>query len=204
MASLLGDTLVTRSGEERPTADVLGGGTTKYVAVYISASWCPPCRTFTPVLAAWYSAHAARLGLRIVFASCDHDEPSFRAYFAKMPWDLAVPFASKDVVAKLSGKFGRSIPRLVLLDAATGGVVRADIRSAVMDDEEAEDFPYVQSAAAAAKGDSGLGAAGGRAVAVRTALLGVGMLLAVAVESWPVRAAIVAFFGFVLPSLRGL
>ena len=36
-----------------PAAEALAG---KIVALYFSASWCPPCKLFTPVLKAAYEA----------------------------------------------------------------------------------------------------------------------------------------------------
>jgi hypothetical protein len=53
-SSLFGPTLVQREGGPVPTSELDG----KYVFVYFSAHWCPPCRMFTPLLA-----------VRCVFAS---------------------------------------------------------------------------------------------------------------------------------------
>jgi nucleoredoxin len=43
---MLGDTLKTKDGTVK-TAEALKD---KYVALYISAQWCPPCRGYTPKL----------------------------------------------------------------------------------------------------------------------------------------------------------
>ena len=48
---MLGDTLKTKDGTVK-TAEALKD---KYVALYFSAHWCPPCRGFTPKLSEWYS-----------------------------------------------------------------------------------------------------------------------------------------------------
>lgn len=58
-------------------------GTKKYLGVYLSAHWCPPCRVFTPKLATLYNTLQ---DLEIVFASCDGDKADADAYFASMPW----------------------------------------------------------------------------------------------------------------------
>lgn len=41
----------------------------KYVGVYYSASWCPPCQRFTPKLVEAYSAVLKGKNLEIVFVS---------------------------------------------------------------------------------------------------------------------------------------
>ena len=71
-------------------SDVLAG---KHVGVYYSASWCPPCQKFTPILAAALPALSTK-GLEIVFVSHDRTEAAFEEYYGRMPW-LAVPFADE-------------------------------------------------------------------------------------------------------------
>ena len=59
----------------------------KGVALYFSAHWCPPCRTFTPKLAQIYEeAQIKSKSFQILFVSCDRDEESFNNYRAEMPW----------------------------------------------------------------------------------------------------------------------
>ena len=65
MQSLLGPTLVRKSGASVPLAEALAGK--KFVAVYFSAHWCPPCRAFTPVLSKFFTENADKLGLALVF-----------------------------------------------------------------------------------------------------------------------------------------
>ena len=45
----------------------------KTVAVYCSAHWCPPCRTFTPELVKFANANKDKLA--VVFISSDEDAP---------------------------------------------------------------------------------------------------------------------------------
>ena len=90
LRGLLGPTLVDAAGREVPV-DSLAGHT---VGVYASASWCGPCRQFTPSLAAFYEqARASGRAFQVVLVSCDRDAAAAAAYLAKMPW-LAVPYAS--------------------------------------------------------------------------------------------------------------
>jgi nucleoredoxin len=135
---LLGDELKSKDGnvstsKSLQAADVVG--------FYFSAHWCPPCRGFTPQLAAQYKKiRDAGKSFEIVFVSSDKDEASFDSYHADQPW-LALPFANRDAKAKLSKKFKVSgIPALILLDGATGELLNRDGRSAVMGD--VEDFPW--------------------------------------------------------------
>ena len=74
--SILGtDTL---QGKEGPVkAESLNG---KYVLIYFSAHWCPPCRGFTPVLAEFHKAAAASKNFE-VFVSSDKNQKSFDEYY---------------------------------------------------------------------------------------------------------------------------
>jgi thiol-disulfide isomerase/thioredoxin len=107
------------------TAAVLGN--TKLVAFYFSAHWCPPCKTFTPMLAEMYTHLKDKFpthGLEIVFVSSDRDANGFNSYYNSMPW-LSIPFESLPAYKQLlSTKYGvRGIPALVVLDAMSGQVV---------------------------------------------------------------------------------
>merc|ERR1712232_765502 len=88
----------------------------KAVALYFSAHWCPPCCGFTPQLAEWYKKDLSAKGLEIVFCSSDKDEGSFKEYFAEQPW-LALDFADRSLKEELSNAFGvDGIPTVVILD----------------------------------------------------------------------------------------
>jgi nucleoredoxin len=50
------------------------------VALYFSASWCPPCKTFSPILREFYLAAAKDNGLEIVYISSDREVESFEEY----------------------------------------------------------------------------------------------------------------------------
>ncbi|TVU40788.1 hypothetical protein EJB05_14266, partial [Eragrostis curvula] len=99
-----------------------------HVALYFSASWCPPCRWFTPKLTETYNELASQ-GKRfeVIFVSSDEDEEAFKTYFAKMPW-LAIPFSDSEGREALHGRFDVSgiIPHLVILDAKSGEVCTED------------------------------------------------------------------------------
>lgn len=114
-----------------PTASAIGPKV-KLVALYFSASWCPPCKTFTPILVDFYNMNKDEL--EVVYISSDHDENSFNAYFGKMPWLAMVPVFEKSQTQKrLMNMFKiQGIPTLIVLDALTGNFVTANGRTEVM------------------------------------------------------------------------
>lgn len=102
------------------TATALKG---KMVALYFSASWCPPCRAFTPQLVKFYRKVAKKSNLELVFVSSDKKDADMMNYMKKygMPW-LAIPF-NDQARAKLKSEFKvNGIPALIILDS-TGKVI---------------------------------------------------------------------------------
>ena len=89
----------------------------KRVLVYFSASWCPPCRAFTPLLVEWYKAHAEATTMPLLFVSCDRSATAMRQYMSDdhMPW-WGVAFGSESAKALRKAYCGSGIPDLVLLD----------------------------------------------------------------------------------------
>ena len=104
-------TLTNAAGEEVPVSSLKG----KMVGVYFSASWCGPCRAFTPQLVKFHKETAQENELEIVFVSCDKSEKDMMAYMKKdsMPF-LAVPFDSA-TRSELKSKLKISgIPTLII------------------------------------------------------------------------------------------
>jgi len=119
---LFGTDLINAAGEKVST-DSLDG---KIVGIYFSAHWCPPCRQFTPKLVETYNKlKAADKPFEIVFVSGDRSAKEMMGYMnsVKMPW-LAVPFADphKDNLSRIFN--ARSIPTLIILDAAGKMITR--------------------------------------------------------------------------------
>ena len=103
--------LTNAAGEEVPVAKLKD----KIVGVYFSASWCPPCRGFTPQLVKFYNKGAGKENFEIVFVSSDKTSDDMKAYMKKdsMPW-TAIPFGDASASA-LKRKLGISgIPTLVI------------------------------------------------------------------------------------------
>jgi len=68
----------------------------KYLMLYFSAHWCPPCRRFTPKLSEFYKKlKAKRSDFEMVFVSSDQDEETFNEYFDTMSF-CALPFELRD------------------------------------------------------------------------------------------------------------
>uniref|UniRef100_J3LPM5 protein-disulfide reductase n=1 Tax=Oryza brachyantha TaxID=4533 RepID=J3LPM5_ORYBR len=112
------------------------------VAIYFSASWCPPCRRFTPKLIEAYNELVSQgKSFEVVFVSSDRELEAFNNYFAKMPW-LAVPFSDSEGLAGLKKRFKvRGIPHLVILDAKSGEVYTKD-GVELVDDYGIEAYPF--------------------------------------------------------------
>ena len=106
--------LVLRNGKKINTASVLNG---KMVAVYFSASWCGPCRGFTPHLVKFYNKVRKKKSLEIVFISLDKNSDAMMNYmksdkmsFAAVPWNDSKGLQLKKEL-RISG-----IPSLVVFD----------------------------------------------------------------------------------------
>ncbi|XVE92417.1 hypothetical protein REPUB_Repub01dG0095200 [Reevesia pubescens] len=115
------DFLVRNNGDQVKIESLKG----KKLGLYFSASWCGPCRRFTPKLVEVYSELSPKGDFEIIFVSGDEDEESFNGYFSKMPW-LALPFSDSETRSRLDELFKvMGIPHLVLLDQ-NGKVSTAD------------------------------------------------------------------------------
>lgn len=163
--NLVGPNLVNNKGESIDTSTALNGK--RYVMLYFSAHWCPPCRRFTPLLAEAYSAHTQYLSenknaadaseIQVIFISSDKGNSEFDEYFSTMPW-LAVPMDKLwklNIKESLSKEYNVSgIPMLVILDGETAKVVTKDGRSQFSDY-----FKGDYSAGGSGSGGSGSGCA---------------------------------------------
>jgi len=119
----------------------------KYLMLYFSAHWCPPCRGFTPKFAEWYNNNKAKMdgtdkSFDVVFVSSDRDQKSFDDYFGEQPW-LALPYSARDLKSQISENFEvQGIPTLVVIDCATGKTVSDAGRAGVTSDPNCEKFPW--------------------------------------------------------------
>jgi nucleoredoxin len=117
----------------------------KYIGLYFSAHWCPPCKTFTPELVKAYNNHLKAKGLEIIFVSSDRDQRQFLEYFTEMPWK-AIPMGDKRK-DKLSKRYDvEGIPSFVIVDAKTGETITTEARGSVGADPEGAEFPWYPKA----------------------------------------------------------
>lgn len=86
----------------------------KVVAVYFSAEWCGPCRTFSPQLVKFAEKNSAKMA--VVFVSLDGSKSAMLAYMKKagMPW-AATPFKSASGMGLMEKNNISGIPTLLVL-----------------------------------------------------------------------------------------
>ncbi len=118
--------LVQLSGSMlQPVADSRLAGV-KYFGLYYSASWCGPCREFTPGFVNTYRQLKQKYPeFEVVFISADRSGGDMRDYMKedRMPW-TALKYDLRGSNPELLRYGGPGIPCLVLVDAA--GRVLAD------------------------------------------------------------------------------
>jgi len=101
----------------------------KYVGLYFSASWCPPCRTFTPKLVEFRKVNKDKF--EVVLVGADNSEKAQANYMKKymMLWPaMKHQSIAANLLVKKMGVSG--IPYLVIL-APDGSVVTKDGRGDV-------------------------------------------------------------------------
>ena len=104
------------------------------VLLYFTASWCPPCQEFTPVLGKAFRRWAAidRV-LPVVVVPWDEEEDAFAAYASRMPFGPGLPVGAATIPRLNAALRVQSIPTLLLVDRATRRVVVRDARTAVVE-----------------------------------------------------------------------
>ena len=88
----------------------------KYFAFYYSASWCPPCRAFTPKLVEFYNEFKPQHpNFELIFVSHDNSADDTFGYMTgdAMPWPAA---RYEDIEGSNANQYcGSGIPDLVLV-----------------------------------------------------------------------------------------
>ena len=120
----------------------------KYLMLYFSAHWCPPCQAFTPVLSeAYKKLKQERDDFELVFVSSDSDEESFKTYFSEMSF-CALPYEHRDAKKVLSKMYNiGGIPTLLMLgpvcneDTLERPIINKNIRGFI-EEGDLSQFPF--------------------------------------------------------------
>jgi nucleoredoxin len=102
LEDLLGPTLHSKDGAIS-TSEVKSD----YIGLYFSASWCGPCRQFTPKLSKFVTDFREKPrsdDFDVVFVSSDKQASEAEQYYEGMPWKM-LPYSDRDRQAHLSSKF---------------------------------------------------------------------------------------------------
>jgi len=116
--------LVRLNGDTLQSVDAAQLSSVKYYGLYFSASWCGPCRRFTPQFVKIYREMKQRYPeFEVVFISADRSAGAMRDYMREdqMPW-LALKYDEAQRDGELRRYCGPGIPCLVLV-AADGRVL---------------------------------------------------------------------------------
>eukprot|EP00594_Rhizosolenia_setigera_P006435 CAMPEP_0178948600 /NCGR_PEP_ID=MMETSP0789-20121207/5572_1 /TAXON_ID=3005 /ORGANISM="Rhizosolenia setigera, Strain CCMP 1694" /LENGTH=424 /DNA_ID=CAMNT_0020629003 /DNA_START=157 /DNA_END=1431 /DNA_ORIENTATION=- len=114
----------------------------KYLMMFLSAQWCPPCDDFTYKIANVFDElkkTSLKDKFEMIFCSCDSDEEAFVEYYKKMPPGvLAIPYALRDIPDGLFRVFDSSlIPNLIMMgpkEESKGGarsIINSNVRTII-------------------------------------------------------------------------
>lgn len=111
----IADMLVTSSGAEAGGTRLERLASSKFVLIYFSAHWCPPCRAFTPELVTYYEQHRDK-PFEIIFVSSDESAQDQQRYMTEMGMSWLAVRHDQIPFSSLRSMGGPGIPCLVLLD----------------------------------------------------------------------------------------
>ena len=129
--------LVAEEWTEGPAESLLSGK--RIVCFYFSATWCPPCRAFTPMLKDAYDHYLISTDqyydpckdIEVVFVSYDRTDEEMINYMKECHGKWLAVSRNSDLAISLSTKFGvQSIPALIVCKS-DGSVLTTDGRADV-------------------------------------------------------------------------
>jgi nucleoredoxin len=102
---------------------------TPIVLLYFSASWCPPCQHFSPLLSQFIQSHTE--DVTCIYVSADRSKYDMQDYIQDKGW-LNVSWEASSIRDGLFTQYGiYSIPTLLVLDR-TGKVITTWGKSAIL------------------------------------------------------------------------
>lgn len=155
MDALFGPELMRRDGSKLSTKTALE--TVSYVIAYFSASWCPPCQAFTPVLSEYWKRNHAAKNFAVVFLSMDRSEADQKSYMAKMEWNLSLPHGAPQIEKLAKAYKVQGIPSAIIIDTSTLKPVGGNTRGEIDADPSASGFPYAPKGVVELLEDAGRG-----------------------------------------------
>ncbi|MBT4223734.1 MAG: redoxin family protein [Opitutae bacterium] len=121
--------MMDKNGNEVNRDTVLGN---KIVGIYFSASWCGPCRTFSPKLVDFRNKNSNEF--EVVYASADNSKSAQLSYMKDKKMDFPSVECKTNAAQSLYNKFGISgIPSLVIISPSDGSTISTNGRSEVTD-----------------------------------------------------------------------
>ena len=111
---------------EQASVESLNG--LKFVGLFFSADWCPPCKHMLQPLKNFYTdVNLEERTFEIILVSSDRTQDEWKRHHSTMPW-MSLPFDDARN-SKLREKFEIcGVPALIILDAETGFTVTATAR----------------------------------------------------------------------------
>ncbi|KAL7557984.1 hypothetical protein ACA910_000031 [Epithemia clementina (nom. ined.)] len=102
----------------------------EFVLLYFSASWCPPCQAFSPMLKSFYKLVNDKI--EIIYISSDKSVSQFEEYFGTMPW-LSLPVAGTAAIKSALAQSMQisGIPALIVMTREGGLFVTDKAREQV-------------------------------------------------------------------------
>lgn len=138
---LLGSTLLTPTGENVSTSEVLSGERIKAFGFVFGAQYCSASKDFVKQLSTWYTQDLKDKGLEIIFISLDENEEMFNSFFGQMPW-LALSYKEEKRAEFLFREFTNwRIPSFPIFDP-NGSLLSMNGRWAIAKDPKGECFPW--------------------------------------------------------------
>lgn len=105
----------------------------KIIGLYFSASWCPPCRKFTPILSTFYEDMIEYYDdIEFVFISSDKSNIEFNEYWDKMSFPV-LSYEYRDKKEELVKLYDIGpIPALIFIDT-NGNIITKDGKKIIED-----------------------------------------------------------------------